>query len=175
MLLSWSDKTLRLTYVLNVDLTLMFNFCGDIWGWGERNEEWRERGDKREEGRARVSQPWQHLTAQSTRHFRAQARGVSWTRFIIMFFPLTFILLKYASASRSFLLYVDRKFVFFQNIETASVKQISICASLSSLPLLRFCSHPGLLGSMSQNFKRYFISLITNFPTCNNHSSSELA
>ena len=29
-------KVPRLTYVLNVDLTLMFNFCGDIWGWGER-------------------------------------------------------------------------------------------------------------------------------------------
>ena len=29
-------KLPRLTYVLNVDLTLMFNFCGDIWGWGER-------------------------------------------------------------------------------------------------------------------------------------------
>ena len=43
-------KVPRLTYVLNVDLTLMFNFCGDIWGWGERrgmkNGE-RERGDKR--------------------------------------------------------------------------------------------------------------------------------
>ena len=22
--------------MLNVDLTLMFNFCGDIWGWGEQ-------------------------------------------------------------------------------------------------------------------------------------------
>ena len=32
------------------------------------------------------------------------------------------------------------------NLETASEKQISICAPSPSL--LRFCSHPGLLGSM---------------------------
>ena len=41
--------------MLNVDLTLMFNFCGDIWGWGERRgmkngerEEIREGRGKRE-------------------------------------------------------------------------------------------------------------------------------